>query len=58
MYMIVGSVKEPDIVGHIYAVEEHPGFHGIYNSDEEKRYIVLSDMRTKWPLVFAALGDT
>jgi hypothetical protein len=54
-YTIVGTVKEPDIVGHVFGFEEKPGFHKRYISEEHKRFIVLSDMRKEWPLVFARL---
>jgi hypothetical protein len=51
-YTSVGTVKGRDLVGHVFAIEERPGFHAVYDNEEERRIIVLSDMRRDWPNVF------
>jgi hypothetical protein len=51
-YSIAGSVKVPDLKGHVYAFDERPGYHETYRTEEDKRFIVLSDMRKDWPNVF------
>jgi hypothetical protein len=48
----VGTVKGRDLVGHVFATEERPGFHAVYDNEEERRMIVLSDMRRDWPNAF------
>ncbi len=48
----VGTAKGCDLVGHVFAIEERPGFHAVYDNEEERRIIVLSDMRRDWPNVF------
>ena len=52
-YQITGSVKSHVCVKeHIFAIEETPGFHGRYTTEAEKRFMVLSNMRTIWPQIF------
>jgi hypothetical protein len=51
-YSNVGTVKHPSLVGHVVGVEEMPGFHAEYDSEEKRRFITVSDMRTDWPNVF------
>jgi hypothetical protein len=56
VYTVVGTVKEPDIGGQIFAMEENLGFNESYSSSVhrswEQCFIVLSDMRKDWPNVF------
>jgi hypothetical protein len=52
-YQVVGSIRNNiHVKGHIFAIEENPGFHERYPREEDKRFIVLSDMRKVWPDVF------
>jgi hypothetical protein len=54
LYEVVGSLRDNiHVKGHIFAVEENPGFHQRYPREEDKRFMVLSDMRKVWPLVFS-----
>ena len=58
VYRTAGSVKTQIFLkGHIFAVEENPGFHPHYSTEAEKQLMVLSNMRTEWPHIFI-LGDT
>jgi hypothetical protein len=53
LYQTLGGVKSDICVrGHIFAVEENPGFHEHYHTEEEKRIIVISDARKEWPSIF------
>jgi hypothetical protein len=53
LYQVVGSIKNNILVkGHIFAIEENPGFHKHYPTGKDKRFIVLSDMRKVWPSFF------
>jgi hypothetical protein len=53
MHRIVGTAKHPDLVGHVFGLEETPGFHAEHDSEEKRRFIALSDMRRRdWPNVF------
>ena len=52
VYTVVGTVTEPDVIGHIFAIEETPGFQETYQTLESKRFIVISDMRKEWPNIF------
>jgi hypothetical protein len=53
VYHIAGSVKSNiAIIGHIFAVEENPGFHERYRTESDKRLLVVSDMRKVWPQLF------
>ena len=47
MYQTVGSIKGEDIhaTGHIFAIEEIPGFYERYPTEETRRFTVLSDMK-------------
>ena len=52
-YRTAGSVKSNICVkGHIFAIEENPGFHERCNGDVDIQILVLSDARKDWPLVF------
>ncbi len=52
-YSVAGTTRSNVVLGeHIFAVEEQPGFHDRYATEEERRFIVLSDMRQVWPHVF------
>jgi hypothetical protein len=42
---IAGSVSNIAIIGHIFAIEENPGFHERYMTASDKRVLVISDMR-------------
>ena len=53
----VGTVKGCDLAGHVFAMEETPGFHAVCDNEEERRTIVLSDMRRDWPNVFVHGND-
>jgi hypothetical protein len=61
LYQVVGSIKNNiHVKGHIFAIEENPGFHERYPTEKDKRFMVLSDMRKVWPSVFIneqARGD-
>jgi hypothetical protein len=48
----VGTVKHPDLVGHVFGVEEMPGFHAECDREEKRRFIAVSDVRTDWPNAF------
>jgi hypothetical protein len=53
LYRTAGSVKSNICVrGHIFAIEENPGFHKRYHSEEDKRILVISDARKEWPHIF------
>jgi hypothetical protein len=53
LYQVVGSLRDNiHVKGHIFAIEENPGFHDRYSREEDKRFMVLSDMRKVWPRVF------
>ena len=53
LYRTLGGVKSDICVrGHIFAVEENPGFHECYHTEEEKQIIVISDARKEWPSIF------
>jgi hypothetical protein len=57
LYQVVGSLRDNiHVKGHIFAVEENPGFHQRYPTEKDKRFMVLSDMRKAWPLVFIRGG--
>jgi hypothetical protein len=46
----VGGVQnEVRVEGHLFAIEEVPGFHGRYQTEEDRRFVVLLDMRNVWP---------
>jgi hypothetical protein len=46
IYQVVGGVHNNiHVKGQIFAIEENPGFHERYPTEEDKRFIVLSDMR-------------
>jgi hypothetical protein len=49
VYRIAGSVSNIAIIGHIFAIEENPGFHERYMTASDKRVLVISDMRKVWP---------
>ena len=52
-YRVAGTLKSNFVLGeHILGVEEVPGFHERYHTEEHRRFIVLSDMRKHWPRVF------
>jgi hypothetical protein len=52
-YRTLGSVCNNTYVkGHIFAIEENPGFHERYPTEEARRFIVVSDMRKVWPRIF------
>ena len=52
-YRVAGTTRSNVVVGeHIFGVEEVPGLHDRYTSEEQRRFIVLSDMRKVWPQVF------
>jgi hypothetical protein len=52
-YRIAGSVSSNiAIIGHIFAIEENPGFHERYMTACDKRVLVISDMRKVWPQLF------
>jgi hypothetical protein len=56
LYQTLGGVKSDICVrGHIFAVEENPGFHERYHTEEEKQSIVIADARKEWPSTF--IGD-
>jgi hypothetical protein len=40
------------VKGHIFAIEENPGFHERYPTEEVRRFIFVSDMRKVWPRIF------
>jgi hypothetical protein len=44
VYRIAGSVSNIAIIGHIFAIEENPGFHERYMTASDKRVLVISDM--------------
>jgi hypothetical protein len=53
VYRIAGSVSSNiAIIGHIFAIEENPGFHERYMTACDKRVLVISDMRKVWPQLF------
>jgi hypothetical protein len=53
IYRTLGSVKSDICVrGHIFAIEENPGFHERYHSEEDKRILCISDARKEWPHIF------
>jgi NACalpha-BTF3-like transcription factor len=53
LYRNVGGVRNNvHVDGHLFAIEEIPGFHGHYPTDKERRFVVLSDMRKVWPSFF------
>jgi hypothetical protein len=56
LYTRVGTVKDPNLVGHVFGLEEKPGFHEEYETEEKRRFIVLSDMRKEWPKVFVGVN--
>ena len=52
-YTTVGTVLDNNHVkGHIFSIEERPGFHERYPEEVDRRFIVLSDMRKVWPSMF------
>jgi hypothetical protein len=56
LYRPLGVVKSDICVqGHIFAVEENPGFQEHYQTEEDKRIMVISDARKEWPSIF--IGD-
>jgi hypothetical protein len=56
LYRTLGGVKSDVCVqGHIFAVEENPGFHECYHTEEEKQIIVIANARKEWPSIF--IGD-
>jgi hypothetical protein len=53
IYQVVGCVQNNIYVkGHIFAIEENPGFHKCYPKEEDKQFFVLSDKRKVWPRIF------
>jgi hypothetical protein len=53
LYRNVGGVQHNvHVNGHLFAVEEIPGFHQHYPTEEERRFMVMSDMRKVWPSLF------
>jgi hypothetical protein len=48
----VGTAKGCGLAGHVFAMEERPCFHAVRDNEEERRTIVLSDMRRDWPNAF------
>jgi hypothetical protein len=54
LFTTVGTTRSENcVLKHIFAFEEKPGFHALYQTDPaERRIHVLSDMRKEWPLVF------
>jgi hypothetical protein len=59
LYQVVGSLRDNvHVKGHIFAIEENPGFHERYQREEDKRFMVVSDMRKVWPSVFIKGGGT
>jgi hypothetical protein len=58
IYRKVGGVQnEVHVEGHLFAIEEVPGFHGRYQTEEDRRFVVLSDMRKVWPGLFINRRD-
>jgi hypothetical protein len=58
IYRKVGGVQnEVHVEGHLFAIEEVPGFHGRYRTEEDRRFVVLSDMRKVWPGLFINRRD-
>lgn len=52
-YRVAGTTRSNFVLGeHIFGVEEMPGLHDRYLTEEHRRFIVLSDMRKVWPRVF------
>jgi hypothetical protein len=52
-YQMVGYVKDNvHVKGQLFAVEEIPGFHERHPKEEDRRFIVLSEMRKAWPSFF------
>jgi hypothetical protein len=52
-YRVAGTTRSNFVLGeHIFGVEELPGLHERYETEEHRRFIVLSDMRKVWPRVF------
>ena len=52
-YRVAGTTKSNVVLGgHIFGIEEIPGFHERYENEEHRRFIILSDMRKQWPHVF------
>jgi hypothetical protein len=41
----------------LFAIEEVPGFHGRYQTEKDRRFVVLSDMRKVWPGLFINRRD-
>ena len=39
VYTVVGTVTERDVIGHIFAIEETPGFQETYRTSISKRFI-------------------
>jgi hypothetical protein len=59
LYRTVGSIRDDiHVKGHVFAVEEIPGFHERYPSEHTRRFIVLSDMRKVWPGIFMDPANT
>jgi hypothetical protein len=53
LYQVVGSIRNNiHVKRHIFAIEENPGFHKRYPREEDKRFMVLSDMQKVWPSFF------
>ena len=53
VYRVAGTtVSNVVLLDHIFGVEELPGLHERYGTEEQRRFIVLSDMRKVWPHVF------
>ena len=54
LYRTIGTVRDNNHVkGHIFAIEERPGFHERYPPEEvDRRFIVLLDMMKVWPRMF------
>jgi hypothetical protein len=56
VYRIAGS-SNIAIIGHIFAIEENPGFHERYMTASDKRVLVISDMRKVWQLFIDGSGE-
>ena len=53
LYQTAGSVKSNKCVrGHMFGIEENPGFHKRYHSAEDNIILVICDARKEWPHIF------
>ena len=50
-YTVVGTVETPDVIEHVFGIEENPGFFEHYRTEVSRRFIVVSDMRKDWPRI-------